>query len=110
MTTLTFPAEGFGAITCLYALIHLPLVEQPMLLRNIRRWLRPDGLLLATVGHRAWTGLQTDWLGVPGGDMWWSHADARTYRRWFADAGLRVEIDQFVPEGKGGHTFMLATR
>lgn len=110
MTTLRFPDESFGAITCLFALIHLPLGEQPVLLRRIRGWLRPGGLLLATVGHRAWTGLEKDWLGVSGGDMWWSHADVETYRRWFTDAGLRVEVEAFVPEGDGGHTFLLATR
>lgn len=109
MTTLRFPDESFGAITCLFALIHLPLAEQPGLLRDIRRWLLPGGLFLATVGHQAWTGLEKDWLGVRGGDMWWSHADAETYRRWFADAGLRVELESFV-EGVGRHTLLLATR
>jgi ubiquinone/menaquinone biosynthesis C-methylase UbiE len=110
MTTLGYPDESFGAITCLYALIHLPLEEQPPLLRHVRRWLRPGGLFVASVGHQAWTGLQKDWLGVSGGDMWWSHTDAATYRRWLEDAGLRVELEKFVPDGEGGHTFVLATR
>jgi ubiquinone/menaquinone biosynthesis C-methylase UbiE len=110
MTTLRFPNESFGAITCFFALIHLPLAEQPVLLRNVARWLRPGGLFAASVGHTAWTGLEKDWLGVKGGDMWWSHADAETYRRWLADAGLRLELEKFVPEGEGGHTFVLATR
>jgi hypothetical protein len=65
---------------------------------------------MATVGHQAWTGLERDWLGVTDGDMWWSNADAATYRRWLTDAGLRVELETFVPEGMGGHTFVLATR
>lgn len=110
MTTLRFPDESFDAITCLFALIHVPLAEQPPLLRDIGRWLRPGGLFVATVGHQAWTGLEKDWLGVKGGDMWWSHADAETYRRWLVEAGLRLELETFVPEGSGGHTFMLATR
>src|SRR3979409_544710 len=58
MTTLRFPDESFSAITCFYALIHLPLAEQPILLGDIRRWLQPGGLFLATVGHGAWTGLE----------------------------------------------------
>jgi len=110
MTTMRFPDGSFGAITCFFALIHLPLEEQPTLLKNIRRWLRPGGLFMATVGHRAWTGLEKDWLRVNGGDMWWSHADAETYRRWLADAGLRLELETFVPEGTGGHTFVRAAR
>jgi ubiquinone/menaquinone biosynthesis C-methylase UbiE len=110
MTTLQIPDESFSAITCLFALIHVPLAEQPTLLGDIRRWLLPGGLFLATVGYEAWTGLEKDWLGIAGGDMWWSHADAETYRRWFAEAGLRVELESFVPEGAGGHTLLLATR
>jgi SAM-dependent methyltransferase len=109
MTTLSFPDETFSAIACLFALIHLPIAEQPALLRDVRRWLRPGGLFLATVGHTAWTGLEKNWLGVQGGDMWWSHADVSTYRRWFADAGLTIERETIV-EGVGRHTFVLATR
>ena len=108
IATLSFPDETFGAVVALYVLIHLPLEEQPLMLRNVRRWLRPGGLLLATVGYRAWTGIETDWLGVKGADMWWSHADAATYKRWLEEAGLRVEIEAFVPEGTGGHTLFLA--
>jgi ubiquinone/menaquinone biosynthesis C-methylase UbiE len=110
MTSLEFSDESFGAIICLFALIHLPVAEQPALLRDISRWLRPGGIFLATVGHQAWTGLEKDWLGIKGGDMWWSHADSGTYRRWIAEAGLAVELETFVREGTGGHTFILATR
>ncbi|MGH2451475.1 MAG: rRNA adenine N-6-methyltransferase family protein [Candidatus Limnocylindria bacterium] len=110
MTATEFPEASFDAIVCLYALIHVPLVEQPGLLGNIGRWLRPGGLLIATMGGRAWTGVEKDWLGVPGGDMWWSHADPETYRRWLADAGLLIEQERFVPEGQGGHVFVVASR
>jgi SAM-dependent methyltransferase len=110
MTTLRFPNESFGAITCFFALIHLPLDEQPPLIRAVGRWLRPGGLFAASVGHKAWTGLEKDWLDVKGGDMWWSHADAETYKRWLSEAGLRLERETFVPEDSGGHTFVLATR
>src|SRR3989442_695107 len=82
MTTVRFPDATFGAITCLFALIHLPLAEQPVVLRSVRRWLRPGGVFMATLGHRAWTGVEKDWLGVKRGDMWWSQADANTYRQW----------------------------
>jgi SAM-dependent methyltransferase len=102
--------DSFDAIVCLFALIHVPLDEQPDLLRNIRRWLRPGGLLLATVGHTAWTEVEKDWLGVEGADMSWSHADAETYRLWFGDAGLQLQLEKFIPEGNGGHTLVLASR
>ena len=110
MTTLQLGDDSFDAIVCLFALIHVPLDEQPDLLRDIRRWLRPGGLLLATVGHTAWTGVEKDWLGVEGADMWWSHADAETYRLWFGDAALQLQLEKFIPEGNGGHTLVLASR
>jgi ubiquinone/menaquinone biosynthesis C-methylase UbiE len=111
MSTLSFPAASFAAITCLFALIHLPIPEQPALLRDVGRWLQPGGLFMSTVGYSAWTGIEKDWLGVKGGDMWWSHADASTYRRWFADAGLKIETEASIVEGNGGrHTFLVATR
>lgn len=110
MTAMQFPDASFDAVVCLFAIIHLPLAEQPAFLRTVGRWLRPGGVLMATIGHRAWAGVERDWLGVPGGDMWWAHADAETYRRWLADAGLVIEEDRFVPEGQGGHVFVVASR
>ena len=110
MTAATFEKESFDAILCLYALIHVPLAEQLPVLRKVAAWLRPGGLFLATVGHNAWTGLERNWLGMPGADMWWSHADAATYREWMTTVGLRIEREEFVPDGPGGHIFILATR
>ena len=110
MTTLEFPDGTFDAVVYLFAIIHVPVAEQQAFLRNIARWLRPGGVLVATVGHRAWTGVERDWLGVPGGDMWWSHENTETYRTWFADAGLSIREEHFVPEDQGGHVFLLASR
>ena len=102
-----FPASSFDAVVCLYVLIHLPLDEQPPLLGRIGRWLRPGGWLLATTGHRAWTGTEDHWLG---GDapMWWSHADAATYRTWIEQAGLSLVTQDVVPEGDAAHTLFWA--
>jgi SAM-dependent methyltransferase len=108
-TEVTFPDRSFDAVVCLYALIHMPLDRQPPLLARIAGWLRPGGWLLATTGASAWTGAEQGWLG---GDatMWWSHADAATYRTWITGAGLRVEAEDFVPEGGGGHQLFWARR
>jgi SAM-dependent methyltransferase len=104
-----FPASSFDAVVSLYALIHLPLDEQPRLLGRIGRWLRPGGWLLASTGHRAWTGTEDGWLGgdVP---MWWSHADAATYRTWIERAGLAIVAQEVVPEGDGAHALFWARR
>lgn len=108
-TMLDLPAESFDAIVCLYALIHIPLADQPPLLTRIARWLRPGGLFVATTGHRALTGTEDDWLGG-GLPMWWSQADAATNRDWIVQAGLTVDREEFVPEGDSGHALFWAHR
>lgn len=106
---LDLPEGSLDAVVCLYALIHLPLAEQPALLDRIGRWLRPGGTLLATTGHRAWTGTDGDWLGG-GVPMWWSQGDVADYRAWITGAGLVVAAEEFVPEGEVGHVLFLAHR
>ena len=36
--------------------------------------------------------------------------DAATYRDWITAAGLRVEREDFVPEGDGGHALFWASK
>jgi SAM-dependent methyltransferase len=110
MTEFIFEPDTFAAIVCFYAIIHIPVAEQPPLLANIFSWLQPGGFFLATVGLNAWTGTEADWLDVPGGLMYWSHADAATYRQWCEDQGFRICWTRFVPEGDGGHTLLLAQK
>jgi SAM-dependent methyltransferase len=108
-TRLDLPPASFDAVVCLYALIHMPLADQPRLIGSIATWLRPGGWLLTTVGNRAWTGTEEHWLGSPA-TMWWSHADASTYRAWLQQAGLTVTEENFVPEGTSGHALFWAQR
>jgi ubiquinone/menaquinone biosynthesis C-methylase UbiE len=106
MTALRFRPESFQAVVMLYSLIHVPLPKHLPLIRRIARWLSPGGLLLALVGKDAWTGRVTSWLGVDAA-MYWSHADAGTYARWFGAAGFRTVARTFVPEGDSGHELFL---
>jgi 2-polyprenyl-3-methyl-5-hydroxy-6-metoxy-1,4-benzoquinol methylase len=108
-TAVTFAPASFDAIICLYVLIHLPLHAQAPLLERMAAWLKPGGWLLASAGHRAWTGTQENWLGG-GAPMWWSHADADTYREWLTDGGYTIVDEEFVPEGDGGHALFWCRR
>ena len=110
MTALGFPSQSFDAIVALYSIIHVPLGEQPALFERMRDWLRPGGLLFAVLGADAWTGTEADWLDVSGATMYWSHADAATYRAWLEQLGFTILAEEFVPEGEGGHTRFLAQR
>jgi cyclopropane fatty-acyl-phospholipid synthase-like methyltransferase len=107
MAAVDFPAQTFAAVVSFYAIIHLPLEEQPPIFRNVRRWLRPGGYLLATLGAGAWTGTEDNWLGAP---MYWSHADRATYVAWLEEVGFEISWTRFIPEGTGGHTLILAKR
>jgi SAM-dependent methyltransferase len=104
-----FATSSFDAVVCLYALIHLPLATQPALLGRVADWLRPGGWLLAVAGQTAWTGREVNWLGGPG-TMWWSQADAASYRQWLTDAGLEITEQDFLPEGNSGHALFWARR
>jgi hypothetical protein len=42
--------------------------------------------------------------------MWWSQADAATYRSWLRAAGFGVLAQEFVAEGEGGHALFWARR
>ena len=110
MCEMEFPPGEFHAITCLYAIIHVPLAEQQELLSKMWKWLRPNGYLMLSTGHTAWTGEESNWLGVDGGDMYWSHTDRDTYLHWLEDAGFRICWDRFIPEENSGHTLILSRK
>ena len=109
VTTMSWSASSFDAVVALYSIIHVPLVEQPRLLAAFAHYLADDGLLLLVAGARAWTGSQTGWLGGDA-DMWWSHADAATYREWLTEVGFGIVDEGFVPEGDSRHSVFWARR
>ena len=110
MCSVGFAAGSFAAVTSFYAIIHVPVEEQPPLFGRIRGWLVPGGVFVGTLGRVAWTGTESDWLGIEGATMYWSHADAKTYRRWLEEAGFEVLSEEFVPEGDVGHQLFYAKR
>src|SRR5262245_30575553 len=50
MTTLDFAPGSFDAVVAFYTLTHVPRAEHSGLLERIATWLRPGGLLFATLG------------------------------------------------------------
>ena len=108
MTKVRFPDRSFGAVVCLYSLIHVPLRRQRPLLRRVRRWLRPGGLFVVVTGAGRYEGVESDWLGS-GAPMFWSHEAPEAYRGWLTELGLRIEHEEFIPEGEGGHQLFRAS-
>ncbi|MBK8046512.1 MAG: methyltransferase domain-containing protein [Anaerolineales bacterium] len=107
---LAFAPGSFAAIVAFYSIIHIPLEEQPALFVKLAQWLTPNGYLLATVGHTAWTGTEANWRDVEGATMYWSHSDADAYCNWFEMNGLHIVQEGFLPEGDGGHTVLLGQK
>ena len=95
MTSLRLPRCSFDAVTAFFSIIHVPRDEQPDLLRSIAAWLRPKGLLFATMTAR---GKEIDfdkcWMGAP---MFWSGHDSDTNKRIVREAGLDIVSDRRDP-------------
>jgi SAM-dependent methyltransferase len=88
MMKLDFAPASFGGVAAFYSLIHVPRHEQPTLVQSIASWLRPGGLLVATMGaHSVEAGFENDWLGAP---MYWSCFDSETNRQMVEEAGLHI--------------------
>ena len=89
MTAVSFPPASFDAVVAFYSLTHVPRDDVPPLLGRIREWLRPGGVLVATMGVEDDPGgIEHDWLGV---DMYFSHFSARRNRRLVEAAGFVVD-------------------
>ena len=110
MTEIDFPPRAFDAIVSFFAIIHVPLEEQPRLFSNLYRWLKSDGYFMLAVGSESWTGTEVDWMGVSGAKMYWSHADTETYIHWLGEIGFDICWSKFIPEGDGGHVLILAKK
>ena len=96
MTALDLPAASFDAVAAFYSLTHVPRDEVRPLLRRIREWLRPGGVLIASFGVEDDPGgVEANWLGV---DMYFSQYSARVSRRLVEEAGLDVESAEILVE------------
>jgi SAM-dependent methyltransferase len=107
MAEVEFPPTSFDAVVCLYALIHVPRGRQRAILEKVRRWLIPGGWFVMITGRGEYEGIEPDWLGS-GVPMFWSHADAATYRSWLEASGFDILSQSFIPEGDGGHELFTA--
>jgi SAM-dependent methyltransferase len=100
MDALDFPDSSFDAVVAFYSLIHVPRAGHATLLGRIAGWLRPQGLLLATMGAGDTPGaVEPDWLGAP---MFFSHFDADTNRDLVRRSGFEIIDAQVVAEEEHG--------
>jgi SAM-dependent methyltransferase len=99
MASISFPAEGFAAVTAFYSITHVPRAEHAAMFKRIARWLKPGGVLVASLGAMDcpdWTG---EWLGTT---MFFSHFDAEANLRLLEAAGLALRQYEVVGEEENG--------
>jgi cyclopropane fatty-acyl-phospholipid synthase-like methyltransferase len=93
MTAVDFPARSFDAVAAFYAITHVPRFEHGDLLRRVAAWLKPGGLLVASLGADAlgdWTG---EWLGT---EMFFSHYDSDKNTALLRDAGFAIDRSEVM--------------
>lgn len=110
MVEVGFGDGTFDAVTALYSVIHVPRDRHAGLFRRIHGWLRPGGLLLASLTAGDAPDALADFVGVP---MFFGGFDAATNRRLLAGAGLSMLRDEVVtirePEGDARFHWVLAS-
>ena len=109
MTEVEFAPAQFDAITCIYALFHVPRARHPALFAKFHRWLRPGGQVLFTYATRAYTGAdefegEKEFMGQR---LFYSHATPENLRVQLEAAGLAVRAFDF--RDIGGETFLWIT-
>lgn len=96
LATLDRPDASLDAVVAFYVLTHVPRDIHAALFGRIRRWLRPGGIFLASLGVEDDPGgVEPDWLGV---DMYFSHFAARRNRRLVEAAGFTIEWAEILTE------------
>lgn len=101
IATLERPPASCDAVVAFYSLTHVPRDAHAALFGRIRRWLRPGGAFIASLGVEDDPGeIERDWLGV---DMYFSHFSARVNRRLVAAAGLVIERAEVMVEPEDRH-------
>lgn len=99
MMSLTFSCGTFDAVVGLYSIIHLPRLDQEVLIKRIRDWLHPGGYFLANLGTTDNPGNTEDWLGSK---MYWSSYDVPTNLQIVQRAGLEiVEAETLFDDEEG---------
>jgi cyclopropane fatty-acyl-phospholipid synthase-like methyltransferase len=100
MTQLVLEPASFDAVVAFYSIIHVPRTQHTDLFQRIASWLRPDGVLLVTMGAGDSPGtVEDEWLGVP---MYFSHFDAPTNRSIVQRAGFVIESAEVVEDDEDG--------
>jgi ubiquinone/menaquinone biosynthesis C-methylase UbiE len=106
MTALDLAPASIDAVVAFYSLTHIPRADLPDLLAAVRRWLRPGGVLIVSMGAQdSPDSVERDWLGAP---MFFSHHGAKKNRALVRRAGFEIEeaVVETEPEDRHDALFL----
>lgn len=89
MTRLPIRDGTCVAITAIHSLFHVPLEDQPAVIDEFARVLRPGGRVLLSDGTDEWCGTNPDWLESDV-EMQWNVAGIDATRARLRDAGIAI--------------------
>ena len=106
MTELAFRDSSFDGISAFYSIIHIPREMHPGIFSDFHRLLKPDGIMLVSLGSTDWEGTEN----FHGKKMFWSHyAPERSYEI-IAETGFNIIFDRFVHAADERHYWLLAAK
>ncbi|MCH7661843.1 MAG: class I SAM-dependent methyltransferase, partial [Euryarchaeota archaeon] len=101
----------FDGLTAYHSLIHVPLTEHAIVIKEFARVLRPGRWLLVSEGSAEWSGVNPDWLDT-GIEMHWSMAGPEATRDQLRAAGFEIErewvADDDLADDDASMSFFLA--
>jgi len=101
MTVLDLAPASLDAVVAFYSLTHVPRSDLPGLLIAVRGWLRPGGILIASMGAQdSPDAVEADWLGAP---MFFSHHGAKKNQALVRQAGFELEEAAVEEEPEDRH-------
>jgi SAM-dependent methyltransferase len=95
MTAVDLPARSFDAVAAFYSITHVPRGEHEDLLRRIAGWLKPDGLMVASLGADSLSDWRGEWSGT---EMFFSHYDSETNVALLRDAGFAIDRAEMMDQ------------
>ncbi|MEE8570662.1 MAG: class I SAM-dependent methyltransferase, partial [Candidatus Bathyarchaeia archaeon] len=104
MTEVDFNDNSFDGLTACYSIIHVPKEKHVPLFQMFHRILRPNGVLLISMGSNSWEGTEE----FHGTKMFWSHYSPKTTLQMVTDAGFEILFDKIILDGGEKHYWILA--
>jgi ubiquinone/menaquinone biosynthesis C-methylase UbiE len=104
MTRLDFADDSFDGLTAFYSIIHVPREKHSRLFKDFSRILKPNGIMLVTMGPDEWEATET-YYGI---QMFWSQYSPQKSLQLVKDANFEIIFDRIFVRGNERHYWILA--